>query len=88
MAYSLVYSPDINPFDGELKFICSDNRIHFRFRDFQRNEHIQGFEKKLIYLMEYLFNFCYKPSLNTNTPFEKEYLLNDFLSLNMDSSMN
>lgn len=79
MAYSLVYSPETNAFEDDVKFICSDKRVHFRFRDFNKNEHIQGFERKLIYLMEYLFNFCYRPSFEVNTPVSKEEILDGFL---------
>ena len=88
MAYSLVYSPEVNPSESEVRFICSDNKVHFRFKDFKRNEHVQGFEKKLIYLMEYLFNFCYKPSLTGDTPVEKEELLENFLQSSDVKTLN
>lgn len=79
MAYSVIYSPDIISFDDKVKFIYSDKKVHFRFRDFNKNEHVQGFEKKLIYLMEYLFNFCYMPSFRSNSPVTKEEILLNFL---------
>ena len=56
LSYSLVYTPDTatseltNP-------VCSDKRIHIRFRDFNKPQMISGFERKLTYLMTALMNY-------------------------------
>ena len=54
--YALLYIPDLDTNAENINFVCSDNKIHFRFKDFIRPECIQGFEKKLTYLMTYLIN--------------------------------
>lgn len=58
LTYSLIYSPSLKNINY-LDFICFDNKIHFRFKDFNKEERIIGFEKKFTYLMCYLFNFEY-----------------------------
>ena len=77
-AANLVYSFSINRQDiSDINFVCSDDRIHFRFKDYIKSEIIRGFEKKLTYLLSYLFNFDYKLKNTTNKPFKE--VLNDFL---------
>lgn len=82
LTFTLNYTPHIN-FDDKVNFVCSDNRIHFRFKDFNKEEFIVGFEKKLTYLMTYLFNYSYLPSvIPENLQADKEILLNNFLKTN------
>lgn len=56
LTYSLLYTPEESENLG-LNYVCSDNKIHVRFRDFNRPQIIKGFERKLTYLMTYLINF-------------------------------
>lgn len=56
LTYSLLYTPEESENLG-LNYVCSDNKIHVRFRDFNRPQIIKGFERKLTYLMTYLINY-------------------------------
>lgn len=58
LTYSLIYTPSTKS-DGDVNYVCSDGKIHIRFRDFNSPQLIQGFERKLTYLMAYLTNFSY-----------------------------
>jgi hypothetical protein len=64
LTYSIYYTPSKNPMaHNDLNYVCSDNRIHIRFRDFNKEQIIGGFEKKLTYLVTYLMNYSYLPSI-------------------------
>lgn len=65
LTYSLIYTPSLKN-TNYLDFICFDNKIHFRFKDFNKEERITGFEKKFTYLISYLFNFEYVWNINLN----------------------
>ena len=62
LTYSILYTPDQTTNPG-VNYVCSDKKIHVRFRDFNKEQVISGFEKKLTYLMSYLMNFSYITSL-------------------------
>ena len=62
LTYSILYTPDQMTNPG-VNYVCSDKKIHIRFRDFNKEQVISGFEKKLTYLMSYLMNFSYITSL-------------------------
>lgn len=44
---------------NDLNFICSDNKVHIRFKDFNSPCVVAGFEQKLTYLLTYLMNYSY-----------------------------
>lgn len=54
--FSLCYTPSIKT-DTSINYVCSDRKIHVRFRDYTKEQVISGFEKKLTYLITYLINF-------------------------------
>lgn len=59
-----------------VKYTCVDNKIHIRLKDYKNKEIISGFENKLRYLLSYLLNCCYLPTvLNT---IEEDKLLESF----------
>ena len=62
LTYSIIYSPDLKTNTG-VNYVCSDNKIHVRFRDFNKPQMISGFERKLTYLMTYLMNYSYVSDL-------------------------
>jgi len=62
--YSVIFTNDLKQIAADLdKYLCFDNKIHVRFKDFNKEEFIIGFEKKLTYLLSYLINYCYIPKL-------------------------
>lgn len=62
--YSVIFTNNSkNIIDNLDKYICSDNKIHIRFRDFNKEEFLIGFEKKLTYLLAYLLNYSFVPKL-------------------------
>lgn len=65
--YSIIFTNDFKDLDIEIdKYICFDNKIHIRLKDFNKEELIIGFEKKLTYLLSYLINYSYIPKLVGN----------------------
>lgn len=63
LTYSLIYTPDLKT-ETNINYVCSDKKIHIRFRDFNKPQTlIAGFEKKLTYLISYLMNFSYITNL-------------------------
>lgn len=66
LTYSLVYTPSSGWEVDVPKYLCSDNRIHIRLKDFNSPQIIRGFEAKLTYLISYLFHFCYHPNIVGN----------------------
>ena len=58
LTYSILYTPELKT-SPNINYVCSDNKIHVRFRDFNKEQIITGFEKKLTYLLSYLVNFSY-----------------------------
>lgn len=63
LTYSIIYTPDSTRINSDVNYVCSDNKIHVRFRDFNKPQTISGFEKKLTYLMTYLVNYSYISNL-------------------------
>lgn len=82
LTYSLIYTPSLEN-TKYLDFICFDNKIHFRFKDFNKEQRIIGFEKKLTYLMCYLFNFEFVDNINlsTNENLKKFYKMDDVIEI-------
>ena len=76
--YSLIFTNNkqntVNDID---KYLCSDYKVHIRFRDFNKEELLIGFEKKLTYLVSYLVNYSYIPKLLSR--YENEEILMNFL---------
>lgn len=58
LIYRVVYTPSNNSDarDGDLKYICSDNKIHIRLRDYDHEEVISGLIPKLTYILTYMIN--------------------------------
>ena len=57
---SVLYTPSKNDLaidSDNLKYLCRDNKIHIRFRDYNKKQVIRGFESKLTYLLTYLMNY-------------------------------
>lgn len=78
LTYSIYYTPAddlLNAFP--INYICSDNKIHSRFRDFNSEELIIGFEKKLAYLLTYLMNYSYLPRIIGD--YDTDTLIKNFL---------
>lgn len=79
LTYSINYTPEYKA-RSFVSFMCSDNRIHLRFKNFEKEEEIKGFEKKLVYLMTYLFNYSYMPNIVCNTTYDNYQLISNFLN--------
>ena len=69
-----------------INFICSDNKVHVRFRDFNDADVIAGFEQKLTYLLSYLMNYSYMQ--NTILTYDKDALLKNFLQTSDVAEIN
>lgn len=69
LTYSLLYTPNRKT-DNSLNYICSDNRIHIRFKDYNKEEMVVGFEKKLTYLFTYLINYSEYMQVHQNASAE------------------
>lgn len=70
LTYGILYNPE-NAVNNNINYICSDNKIHIRFRDYTKEQVITGFEQKLAYLMTYLANYSeFKNMLERYTPDE------------------
>ena len=81
---SLVYTPCKNNFNSDKEpftnYLCWDNKIHIRFRDYNSNQTIKGFEGKLTYLLSYLMNYGYLPKVLEKNNFKECDLIKDFLN--------
>lgn len=60
LTYSVIYTPSLD--DGKranekgIDFLCIDDKVHIRLRDYDRPESIKGFINKLTFLLTYLAN--------------------------------
>ena len=63
LTYSIYYTPNADTADTIINYICFDNKVHVRFKDFNTDMLIIGFEKKLAYLLTYLMNYSYLPKV-------------------------
>lgn len=54
----ICYIPDTLS-QERINYVCSDNKVHIRFRDYNSPQVIAGFEQKLTYLLTYLMNYSY-----------------------------
>lgn len=78
LTYSIYYTPSYDLKEhNDINYICSDNKIHIRFRDYNKEEIISGFEKKLTYLLTYLMNYSYLPKTVGN--YDTKVLMDNFL---------
>ena len=81
LTYSVCYFPELDTsVEDRINFTCFDNKVHIRFRDFNKPEVIAGFEKKLCYLLSYLMHYSYLPK--TIGKYSIDTLLNDFSNTN------
>ena len=75
MIYKIVYNPtteDSTPVTSKnISFICSDDKIHLRLRDYDHEEVIHGFINKLTYVVTYLFQRAVISDELTDNIFEK-----------------
>lgn len=77
---SVLYTPSKNELaidSDNLKYLCKDNKIHIRFRDYNKKQVIRGFESKLTYLLTYLMNYWYLPQVIQK--YDSDKLIEDFL---------
>lgn len=77
LTYSIYYTPSHDVEDAVINYICFDNKVHVRFRDFNSEMLIIGFEKKLSYLLTYLMNYSYLPKVIGM--YDENTLINTFL---------
>ena len=63
LTYSIYYTPNSDIETEAINYICFDNKVHVRFRDFNSEMLIMGFERKLSYLLTYLMNYSYLPKV-------------------------
>lgn len=62
LTYKYVFSPNEVKSDLlDINFLCHDNKVHIRLRDYTKAEVLKGFEAKLTYLITYLFNYNFLP---------------------------
>lgn len=73
----ICYIPNKNDSEN-INYICSDHKIHIRFRDYNQRAYIAGFEQKLTYLISYLMNYSYLPQVINMQSSDK--LVKDFLN--------
>lgn len=69
MQIELGFNPSIKMREWEeINPLCSDNKFHIRFRDYEKEETIVGIEQKLTFLLTYAFNkeFLYKTNVIIN----------------------
>ena len=79
---SLVYTAKRDKYRSAIErenvnYICADNKIHIRFRDYNSYKRIYGFEAKLTYLLTYLMNYSYLPTVIRR--YDDNVLISDFL---------
>ena len=55
LTYSLIYTPTVST-NYNAKYVCSDGKVHIRFKDYNKSQLIKGFEGKLTYLISFLFH--------------------------------
>lgn len=63
LSLKMVVEPSLSGFPIEYSPLCIDNKIHIRFRDYGAKEVIAGFEDKLTYMLTYLFNKEFTPTI-------------------------
>jgi hypothetical protein len=62
ITYCLVYKPDLKPISLP-NLTCRDKNIHIRLKNYNKPEVIAGAINKLTYLLVYLFQYCYIPTI-------------------------
>ena len=70
LAYSLIFTP--STVSKDISHLCSDDKIHIRLDNFDKCCRIEGFERKLTYLLTYMFNYnFFNPVLHKDVSVEK-----------------
>lgn len=87
LTYSIYYTPNNKKSDFEdSNYVCSDKKVHIRFSDYNSEQIIAGFEKKLTYLFTYLINYSYLPNVinqsNIRDLIENFSRMSDILTIN------
>lgn len=85
---SILYNPETKTNYYNAKYVCSDGKIHIRFRDFDKPQLIEGFESKLTYLIAFIF---YEGLYSTKEEFLKSndiWLLNEYLKRGVEKYNN
>ena len=79
--YGIYYSPAEDKIDDKIiNYVCYDNKIHVRFKDYNSEEIIVGFEKKLTYLLTYIMNYSYLPKVVGE--YDENKIIYNFLKTN------
>lgn len=59
LTYKIIYNPNNEELEAaiskDINFLCADNKLHIRLRDYDHEEVIHGFVDKLTYIVTYLF---------------------------------
>ena len=82
MNYKIIYTPNIDDgvqaLDRDINFLCADNKLHIRLRDYDKEEVIHGFIDKLTYVVTYLCQRVTRQDLLTNNIIEKFVKFHDY----------
>lgn len=85
LTYKIVYTPNKDTkqsiLDNSVNFLCSDDKIHIRLRDYDHEEVIHGFIDKLTYAITYLFQRAVIQEPITNNIIEKVVNSDDSLKI-------
>ena len=83
LSYRLIYYPETDK-SSYINYWYSDNKVHFKFLNINKKVILKGFEQKLNYLMTYLFNFSFAPTIlrfNTSQDSEQvKFLVKEFIN--------
>lgn len=85
---SILYTPSVSQIKtniDNLKYICRDNKIHIRFKDYNKKQVIKGVEAKLTYLITYLMNYWYLPQVIQS--YDSTKLIKNFLETKLMKEM-
>lgn len=85
---SILYNPETKTNYYNAKYVCSDGKIHIRFKDFDKPQLIEGFEAKLAYLISFIF---YEGNYSTKEEFLESndiWLLNEYLKRGIEKYNN
>lgn len=84
LTYQLTYTPE-KDVENNIDFLCFDNKIHIRLRDYEREEVVSGFINKLTYLLTYLVNYSWANKI-VSAP-NSNAIISSFLSQNEDAEL-
>lgn len=76
LTFSLCYEPNMIISNENINYVFSDSKVHVKFDTFKSKQIIAGFERKLSYLITYLFNYNFKNTVVGN--YDKKALIDTF----------